>query len=163
MAFATVHTAEIFPALGGILLLIWPFWLLLGGLGLCRLAVRRVSEQRLRASGIFDLDAMTEREFDTRIAGLFGDLGYAVNRVAEELVVERHGFRAVLRPANRSEPVGSDAVRSANAARTFHGADGAWVVTNREFTKQALKLASRTGVDLWNRERLVASLRRANA
>jgi restriction system protein len=162
VALAAIHTSEILPAFGRILLLIWPFWLLLAGFGLFRLAVRQVSEQRLRASGIFDLDRMSAGAFDERISRLFAALGYAVDRVGVDMIVARHGYRAVVQPAQWSEAVDSDAVRKANAARRLHGADAAWVVTNRDFTKQALQLASRTGVDLWNRERLVASLRRAN-
>ena len=160
MALAAFHAAEIAPALARIALLIWPFWLLLAGFGLFRLAVRRSESRRLAASGILELDRMTDREFDDRVRDLLRHLGYTVG---PGLVIEKGGRRAVVHAAISGEPVDRGVVRAADAARRLHALDEAWVVTNRDFTRNARRLASRTGVDLWNRERLVASLLRANA
>jgi restriction system protein len=162
VALAAFHTAEVLPALGRIALLVWPFWLLLAGFGLFRLAVRQAEARRLAESGILELDGLSAPEFDERIAALFRDLGFSVSRLGDDIVVERDGRVAVVQPAPWSDSVDSDAVREADAARRYHGADEAWVVTNHEFTKNALRVASRTGVDLWNRERLLSSLRRTN-
>lgn len=49
------------------------------------------------------------------------------------------------------KPVGVKAVQEVIAARQFYGAVRAAAATNSTFTKNAKKLASRCGVELWER------------
>ena len=51
-------------------------------------------------------------------------------------------------------------MQQAASAVAFYGADRAMVVTNRDFTQPARRLARATGTELWGRERLVREMAR---
>jgi HJR/Mrr/RecB family endonuclease len=124
-------------------------------------AVRR--EQAAR-SGIGDVDAMSGREFEERLALLFADLGYAVVRTrasgdyGADLLLERAGERVVVQAKRYDASVGIEAVQQVIGATRYYDAAQALVVTNSTCTKPAAALANAHGVELVEREALVGLL-----
>jgi restriction system protein len=146
------------------LLVLWPLWGLLALIVACRLASWIADQRRLAAAGIREIDAMDGRTFERRLARLFHDLGYSVERVGRrgdygaDLVVSRNGVRTIVQAKRWSKNVGVKAVQEANAAPAMHGCARGMVVTNRYFTAAAKRLARANDVELWDREKLVAVL-----
>lgn len=61
-----------------------------------------------------------------------------------------------------SKNVGIEAVQQIVGALKHYGASVAWVVTNRDFTEAAYKLAASNGVKLINREALIEMILQMN-
>jgi restriction system protein len=59
--------------------------------------------------------------------------------------------KIVVQCKNYSHPVGVRAVQEVNAARRYYGASRAAVATNNTFTKQAIELAKKCEVELWQK------------
>jgi len=113
------------------------------------------------------IDVMDGTEFEMFLATLFSHLGYRVERVgmshdfgADLLLTSRRNKRIVVQAKRYASNVGIGAVQEVlGAVRYYNGARG-MVVTNRDFTESAQELAARSGVELWNRNRLVAAMSR---
>lgn len=122
--------------------------------------------QRIRVarSGISGVDRMDVKTFEAFLAALFTDLGYEVegSRVhgdfAAELVVVKDGVRTVVEGKRWSKHLGVTAVQAALGAMTDYGCEAAIVVANRQFTRQAAKLAKSGGIALWDRDTLIGKL-----
>ncbi len=122
--------------------------------------------QRIRVSrsGITGVDRMDVKTFEAFLAALFGDLGYEIegSRVhgdfAAELVVAKDGTRTLVEGKRWSKHLGVTAVQAALGAMTDYHCDAAIVVANRQFTRQAKRLAKANGIALWDREKLVGKL-----
>ncbi len=151
------------------LLPLWPLACLAAVAAAVPLARRIRSERRLRHSGIDEIDRMSGAEFERRLAVLFRRLGYRAEVVGStrgdygaDLVLEKDGRRTVVQAKRWKKRVGLRAVQEVAAARSYYGADGAMVVTNSRFTRQAWDLAARTDVSLRDRDTLVATLLQAD-
>lgn len=158
----------------------WPlilyWWLLVVGWRLLKGAVRlifRGVRAGLRAlvhwrprvlaksygSGLAAIDRMDGYRFEARLSALFGALGYAVEPTklsgdkGADLIVSRNGERIVIQAKcyGQGRRVGVAAVQQAVAAIRSYRAHRAAVVTNREFTRQAVEIAEDNGVRLWDR------------
>jgi restriction system protein len=122
--------------------------------------------QRIRVSrsGIAGVDRMDVKTFEAFLAALFRDLGYDIegSRVhgdfAAELVVAKDGTRTVVEGKRWSKHLGVTAVQATLGAMADYHCDTGIVVANRQFTRQAKKLAKASGIALWDRERLVGKL-----
>lgn len=118
--------------------------------------------------GIEQIDTMTGREFERRLATLFQKMGYAVgetsasNDYGADLVLIYSGIKTVVQAKRWNSLVGVSAVQEIHAARSYYHATHAIVVTNNWYTNQAKELAARAGVDLWDRDRLVNVLQESN-
>jgi restriction system protein len=150
-----------------LVLLLWPLWAVLGLVLLGRLVAWTWEERRLQRSGIREIDAMDGRTFERRLGILFKGLGYRVEPTGSaagdygcDLVVSKDGERAVVQAKCWRTNVGVKAVQEAATARAYYKATGAYVVTNRGFSKQAQSLAHANGVVLWGRNELVRALLR---
>jgi restriction system protein len=144
---------------------LWPVWVLIGAALTARAAQFLWTERRLRRSGIREIDGMDGPTFERRLAVLFRQLGYRVERTGGrggdfgcDLLVMRGDERAVVQAKRWHKAVGVKAVQEASAARPYYKANGAYVVTNRAFTAQARALAAANGVQLWGRDELVRTL-----
>ncbi|WP_059040661.1 restriction endonuclease [Paenibacillus rubinfantis] len=126
-----------------------------------RMILNQQREERLRRSGIYDIDKMDGRQFELYLGLLFKALGYKteVTRLAgdygADLVIEKNGVRTVVQAKCYSKNVGIDAVQQVQASKAHYKAAQAWVVTNRGFTEAAENLAKSNGVTLIGRERLI--------
>jgi len=155
---------ELMGALFQALLFLWPLWMLLvlpaGG----RLLLAWYERRRLLRSGIGEIDRMDGLTFEQYLVGLFRRLGYQVERTrfrgdyGADLVVRKAGARTVVQAKRSRGRIGVRAVQEVVAARRYYGGLHALVVTNSHFTAPARALAEANGVELWDRERLIAAL-----
>jgi restriction system protein len=86
------------------------------------LVYRLYEYYKLSKSGIFDIDKMSGTEFEDRLAVLFGNLGYNVQRTGKigdygvDLVIEKNGIRtAVQAKCYKPGKVHPDAVQQVYA------------------------------------------------
>lgn len=117
--------------------------------------------QRLKRSGIADIDKMEGVQFEQYLGHLFQAQGYktqvtkASGDFGADLILQKAGRKIVVQAKRYSKNVGIKAVQEAQAAIAHYGAAEAWVVTNSDFTAAAYDLAKSNRVRLINRESLV--------
>lgn len=122
---------------------------------------RSWQRQKLLRSGIEEIDRMHWREFEIYLGALFTEHGYSAKVTqgsgdfGADVVLTEKGRRIVVQAKHYSRNVGIKAVQEINAAKDYYKAAEAWVVTNQDFTPQAYRLASATGVRLINRDELI--------
>lgn len=77
-----------------------------------------------------------------------------------DLIVERAAGRTAVQCKRRqaNDSLGPAAIQEVYAGKDFHGCKQALVVTNARFSEQARAMASKLGVELWDRDRLIAEL-----
>jgi len=155
-------------ALGETVTRYWWLILLVGAVLAARGLIWVIRERRLARSGINEIDSMTGITFERRLAHLFASLGYRVEQTrargdyGADLVLEKDSHRTVVQAKRWTKNVGVKAVQEAVAAKPMYRCDRAMVVTNRNFTDQARRLASANDVILWNRDKLVEALLSTN-
>ncbi len=99
--------------------------------------------------------------FERWLVSLFQELGHSVDHVGgtrdqgADLLVEGAGSRTVVQAKHSAtSKIGPRAVQEAHAARSCYATDAAIVVSNQEFTEQAIAVARKCDVFLWGREQL---------
>lgn len=121
------------------------------------LVFHHIKEQRIRRSGIRQVDAMNGAQFEAWLAALFTRSGYKVEGTGggadygADLLISRDSAVIVVQAKRYHGAVGVSAVQQAAAARSYYEAQGAMVITNSRFTRQAHALAQSNGVQLWDR------------
>lgn len=120
-------------------------------------------DKAIKKSGIRDIDRMNDVEFIGFLKLLFKDLRYDSNDQHEnnsqfgaDVVLEGDGRRVVLKAIRygHNARVGVQAVQAIYAAKAFHNADDAWVITNSVFTENAEELSGPCEVKLVDRKLL---------
>src|SRR5659263_522024 len=109
---------------------------------------------------------MDGTQFEEFLAVLFVHLGYRVQHVGmshdfgADLVLTSSRKRIVVQAKRYSGNVGIGAVQEAlGAVQYYHGTRG-MVVASSGFTESARELAARSGIELWDRQRLAAAMAR---
>ncbi|EZH65672.1 hypothetical protein DH09_12510 [Bacillaceae bacterium JMAK1] len=130
-----------------------------------RIKQDRALEERYLRSGIEQIDQMSGKEFERRLAIHFTYCGWHVHLTSDtgdygaDLVGEnQEGETVVIQAKRYKRNIGVRAVQEVNSAKTYYGAGQAIVITNQYFTRNAEELARRCGVELWDRNRLMTSL-----
>jgi restriction system protein len=121
---------------------------------------------RLSNSQIFEIDKMTGKEFEDRLAILFRKLGYAVRVVGNQkgdygvdLVIEKDNIKtAVQAKCYKKWLVGEDAVREVYTGKNYYDCQEGMVITNNYYSKMARNLARANNIKLWDRDNLIRSL-----
>jgi restriction system protein len=123
---------------------------------------------KLRRSGIGDIDKMDGRQFEIYLGELFKKHGYEV-RVTQsagdfgaDLVIAKGGKKIVVQAKRYSKNVGIKAVQEAQAAIAHYGASEAWVVSNNDYTDAAKDLAKSNNVKLISRDQLIELILKMN-
>lgn len=117
--------------------------------------------KRLKQSGIADIDVMTGRQFEEYLGTLFNSQGYNVSFTSAtgdfgaDLILKKGKETVVVQAKRYKKAVGIKAVQEVIPAKSMYNASAAWVVTNSNYTKQALTLAKRNGVRMIDREELI--------
>lgn len=139
------------------------------GIGIGILIVRNlVLEEKLKRSGIHDIDKMDGRQFERYLGHLFKSQGYSVQLTrlsgdfGADLVLQKDGRRIVVQAKRHSKNVGIKAVQEAQASIAYYKAHEAWVMSNRDYTEEAKTLAKANGVRLINRSELVDMILKMN-
>lgn len=156
-------------ALWAMLLALWPLWLLIAAILAFQFGRMLARRQRLIRSGIAEIDRMSGGQFESYLAYLFRQLGYAVEQTGKrgdfgaDLVISKDGTRVVIQAKRYAKNVGVKAIQEAVAAKGVYGCQAAMVVTNSAYTKQARTLAEANRVTLWDRARLIDVILRLRA
>lgn len=124
-------------------------------------------EQALGQSGMKDIDVMNGFEFEEYLKVLFKKLGYKpqVTRKTGDFgadLVLKGKNKIVVQAKRYRNNVGLDAVREAYSAQAYYKADESWVITNSQFTKQALALSKVCNVKMLNRNDLQKFITKIN-
>lgn len=140
-------------------------WFLLAGSAIAVPAIcvainSRVHRRKRLKIGISTVDRMSGIEFESFLKDHFEALGYHAATTPKtgdygaDLVLVRHRERIVLQAKRYAGKIGIAAIQQIVAAKSYYGAGKAIVVTNSYFTKNAAVLARKTGVELWDRNKL---------
>ena len=151
--FWTVVTAE--PLLTGFLVL---FTL---GAFLIAFIANAIRYQKLKKSGILNVDEMTGKEFEEYLRVLFLERGYQVQLTkitgdyGADLVLSSKNRKIIVQAKRHKKNVGIKAVQEISAAKNHYQADECWVVTNSYYTEPAKNLAKSNQVRLVDRTLLM--------
>ncbi|WP_235976342.1 restriction endonuclease [Niallia circulans] len=132
-----------------------------GGLLLVALIVNLLREQKLRKSGILEIDKMSGRKFEEYLLALLKAKGYYVQLTpasgdyGADLILSAKGKKIIVQAKRYKKNVGIKAVQEIASAKSHYKADECWVVTNSFFTEQARKLANSNQVRLIDRKQLM--------
>jgi len=124
--------------------------------------------ERLKRSGIAEIDKMEGRQFEKYLGHLFRMQGYtaevtqASGDYGADLVITKGGRKIVVQAKRYKNNVGLKAVQEIFTAMNHYKAAEAWVVTNSDYTEQAYTLARSNGVKLINRNQLIEMILAVN-
>lgn len=116
-----------------------------------------------------DVSDLKGLAFEEYLRQLFQDLGYETRKTQAsgdfggDLILEKDGVTAVVQAKQYASSVGFDAVKEAFFAKSFYGANEAWVVGTGSYTSQAQVAAEKVGVKLLGGEQLDQLITRARA
>ncbi|MEK3866366.1 restriction endonuclease [Paenibacillus sp. FSL H7-0716] len=125
------------------------------------IVVGKKRAERLKKSGIADIDKMEGIQFEKYLGHLFRAQGYkaevtkAAGDYGADLIIEKDGKKIVVQAKRYNKNVGIKAVQEAQASIAHYGASEAWVVSNSDYTAAANDLAKSNRVKLINREALI--------
>jgi len=129
--------------------------------------VTRMRRDRVfHGATLYSMDTMDGTDFEVFLAELFLHLGYRVQRVGmshdfgADLVMSSRRQRVVVQAKRYAGNVGIGAVQEVLGALQYYRATRAMVVASSGFTDSARELAARSGVELWDRQRLAAAMAR---
>ncbi|WP_405176336.1 restriction endonuclease [Paenibacillus sp. FSL H8-0261] len=117
--------------------------------------------ERLKKSGIADIDKMDGIQFEQYLGHLFRGQGYktevtkAAGDYGADLILRKEDKKIVVQAKRYSKNVGIKAVQEAQASIAHYGAVEAWVVSNNDYTTAAYELAKSNRVKLINRNALI--------
>lgn len=129
---------------------------------------KSVEKERLKKSGIADIDKMDGIQFEKYLGHLFQAHGYKVQVTqasgdfGADLIIQKESKRIAIQAKRYSSNVGLKAVQEAVASKAHYQATEAWVITNSKFTDQANQLATSNNVKLLSRNDLVEMILKMN-
>lgn len=109
-------------------------------------------------SGMSEVDKMTGAEFEEFLEAHYTSLGYKVKHTGKsgdqgaDLILTRNNERIVVQAKRYKKNVSNSAIQQTLAATVYYKADRGIVVTNAHFTKSAIDLANRCGIELKDRD-----------
>ncbi len=113
-----------------------------------------------------DFDYMPGDEFEFFCADILRGNGFRDVEVTKasgdhgiDVLARKDGVSYAIQCKRYSKPVGNKAVQEAYSGKAIYHADVAIVMSNMEFTAQAIEDAKRLGVELWDRN-MIYSLQR---
>ncbi|WPA89744.1 restriction endonuclease [Moorella sp. ACPs] len=123
---------------------------------------------RLKSTGILEIDQMSGRDFEIRLKILFNHLGYKVelkrgykDHGADLILIGSGGARVAVQAkklSNRNGRVGAKVIGEALRGKQYYNCHYAMIITNQYFTEQAIEEAKKTGVTLMDRNALLKYL-----
>lgn len=160
-------TFDILVGFWYILTAFWPIWILVSLPAIVSLLTNWNRRRRLAKAGISDIDAMDGVTFEQYLEVLFRKLGYQAERTratgdfGADVIITRDRVRTIVQAKRYSKNVGVKAVQEVVAAQRMYQGARTMVVTNRDYTTQAKQLAQVNKVELWDRDRLVDAILKA--
>lgn len=120
-----------------------------------------IRQQKLKKSGMLEIDKMPGKVFEEYLQVLMRKRGYKVSLTpatgdyGADLILSTIDKKIVVQAKRYKKKVGVKAVQEIVSAKNYYNADECWVVTNNFFTAPAVKLASSNNVVLIDREQLM--------
>ncbi|MFH1891864.1 MAG: restriction endonuclease, partial [Candidatus Zixiibacteriota bacterium] len=114
-----------------------------------------------------NFDELTPFQFEDFLADLFNHLKYDVIKTSRtgdqgaDLILIKNDKRMVVQVKKYSGAVDNSAVQQVVASKPYYEAEEALVVTNSTFTPGAIELAKSNGVILWDKEKLMSMVSKA--
>lgn len=142
-------------------LLILGIMVFFGGFLILALIVNVLREQKLRKSGILEVDKMPGRKFEEYLQALLKAKGYYVQLTpasgdfGADLILSTKDKKIIVQAKRYKKNVVVKAVQKIASAKSHYKVDECWVITNSFFTDQARKLASSNQVRLIDRKQLM--------
>ena len=115
-----------------------------------------------------DYSTLDGYQFEVYLKKLFESLGYVVINTplsqdqGADLILGKDGIKVAVQAKNYSGKVSNKAIQEAVAAKGFYNCDSALVVITSEFTKSAIELALKNGVELWDKKKLDSEIESLN-
>ena len=109
---------------------------------------------------IKDVDKMSGYDFEKFLVILFEKMGYKVEHTqlskdqGADLIVSKFGERMVIQAKRYNQKVSNSAIQEVVASIRHYKADKGMVVTNNEFTNEAIDLAKSNDITLIDRKQL---------
>ncbi len=113
------------------------------------------------------LDRMNREDFEEFIALCFEKLGYRVDRTPKasdfgaDLLLTKDETKTIVQAKRSRKDIDIAAVQAAIGAIKYYQAQGAIVITNRQFTPSARELGQANAIELWERGELIDLILRA--
>lgn len=110
------------------------------------------------------IDSLNGYEFEEYCANLLNKLKYKtkVTQASQDnggdIIATKDDISYIIQCKHYSETVGNKAVQEVYTAKALYQCDKAIVLTNNNFTKQAIKEATLLDIDLWDRNKLIELL-----
>lgn len=123
--------------------------------------IQKKYEERLRKSGIFEVDQMKGAMFEQYLKTLLQSKGYNVRLTkasgdyGADLILSMNGKTIIVQAKRYKNKVGLKAVQEIFSAKSMYHADECWVITNNYFTAPAINLGAANGVILIDRNQLI--------
>lgn len=145
-----------------------PFLLAL--LGIVFVVTRAIKAAKVaKAMVTDDYDYMTGEEFEEFCADILRGNGYTNVEVTKasgdhgiDVLASKDGLRYAIQCKRYSKAVGNKAVQEAYSGKAIYKADVAVVMSNMDFTSQAIDDARKLGVELWDRNKIYSLQKRGN-
>lgn len=129
---------------------------------------RQRYEEKLRNSGILEVDTMDGKVFEDFLMSLLKKMGYRVITTSTtgdygvDLILYINDKKIIVQAKRYSSKVGIKAVQEISSAKNFYNANECWVATNNYFTTPAKNLAEANNVTLIDRDDLMEWLIEVN-
>lgn len=118
----------------------------------------QVKKKKYLNSPLWKADNMTGEEFEMFLKAHLEKSGYQAKLTkkshdygADLIMTNADGITLILQAKRSKKDIGIAAIQEALGAVSFYRAQKGVVATNRFFTKSARELASKSGIELWNR------------
>lgn len=123
--------------------------------------MNEIKNEKLKRSGILEIDKMKGHQFEYYLQALFQSKGYnakvtkASGDYGADLILTKNKEKIVIQAKRYKSNVGIKAVQEIYSAKSHYDADQAWVVTNSYYTAAAKNLSKSNNVRLIDRDQLM--------
>ena len=114
-------------------------------------------------------DSMSGEEFEEFCANILRGNGYTNVEVTKasgdhgiDVLASKDNVKYAIQCKRYSKPVGNKAVQEAYSGKDIYKADVAVVMSNMDFTPQAIEDARKLNVELWNRDKIYSLQKKGN-
>ena len=122
---------------------------------------------KIRKYSIEYVDALEGLEFEEYVSDVLKSIGYcnvsvtkASNDYGVDILAEKDNIRYAIQCKNYNSPLGNTCVQEVYSGKNYYNCHVAVVVTNSTFTKNAVELAQKDGVLLWDRNVLTDMIKK---
>lgn len=121
---------------------------------------KKLVDKDARNISMHDIDSMSGYEFEGFLEELFRRMGYSVKHTklsgdqGGDLIISKFGEKIAVQAKRSESPIGNKAIQEVLGAMKMYGCDKGMVVTNNDFTTQAMELADKSNVELIDGDKL---------